>query len=82
METVLGFMGLILGAWAVRVICRRPPTTGWTIAKAVFAAGYFLAAGGIGGTQPENRVYAIVALVIGAAVVLLLSRRAPATPAA
>ncbi|CFQ62610.1 Uncharacterised protein [Yersinia frederiksenii] len=70
MGTVLALMGLILGAWAVRSICLKEQSTGKKVAKSIFAAWYFLTAGGIGGTEEDKIVLVIVAMLIGAAVVL------------
>ncbi|MDI3438949.1 MULTISPECIES: hypothetical protein [Erwinia] len=70
MGTVLGFMGLILGAWAVRSICMKQQNNVLKACKALFAAVYFLGAGGLGGTNEKMFPTAIVMLLVGAAVML------------
>ncbi|WP_164908297.1 MULTISPECIES: hypothetical protein [Yersinia] len=70
MGTVLALLGLILGAWAVRSICIKQQSTEKKIGKSIFAGWYFLTAGGIGGTEEDKIPLVVVAMLIGAAVVL------------
>lgn len=69
MGTMLGLLGLMLGAWAVRSICMKPIDNVKKVILAVIAGLYFLSAGGIGGTEEDKIPYVIVAMLIGAAVV-------------
>ncbi|AJJ10255.1 putative membrane protein [Yersinia rohdei] len=70
MSTVFGLLGLILGAWAVRGICLKQQSTGKKVGKSIFAAGYFLTAGGIGGTEEDKMFIVILMMLMGSAVVL------------
>lgn len=69
MGTMLGLLGLVLGAWAVRSICMKPINNVKKVILALIAGLYFLSAGGIGGTEEDKIPYVIVAMLIGAAVV-------------
>lgn len=69
MGTMLGLLGLVSGAWAVRSICMKPINNVKKVILALIAGLYFLSAGGIGGTEADKVPYAIVAMLIGAAVV-------------
>lgn len=69
MPTFFGFLGLILGAWAVRGICMQAQSNVKKIVKSIIAAGYFLGIGGLGGTQPDKQLIAIILLLVGAALV-------------
>jgi hypothetical protein len=69
MGTMLGLLGLISGAWAVRSICMKQMNGVLKVILSLTAGLFFLSAGGIGGTQEEKIPYVIVAMLIGAAVV-------------
>jgi len=75
METMIALVGLMLAAWAVRVICRSELAQGKKIAFSVLAGGYFLAIGGVGGTEPEKLLPAAMLLLLGAALMWFLYRR-------
>ncbi|WP_336795870.1 hypothetical protein [Erwinia aphidicola] len=67
MGPILVFVGLIIGAWAVRSICIKNQSSGMKFAKSVFAIWYFLAAGGLGDREP---LPAFIMLLLGIAVVV------------
>ncbi|WP_413453985.1 hypothetical protein [Erwinia persicina] len=69
MGTMLGLLGLMLGAWAVRSICIKPMGNIKKVTLSLIAGLYFLSAGGIGGTEEDKIPYAIVAMLMGAAAV-------------
>ncbi|MTD25665.1 hypothetical protein [Erwinia sorbitola] len=69
MGTMLGLLGLVIGAWAVRSICIKPMGGAKKVILSLVAGLYFLSAGGIGGTEEDKIPYVIVAMVMGAAVV-------------
>lgn len=70
MGTMLGLLGLVLGAWAVRSVCIKQEDNRKKLAKAVICGWYFLIAGGLGGTEPEKAPLAIAMMAVGAALVL------------
>ncbi|MBC3943822.1 hypothetical protein H8S21_00635 [Erwinia persicina] len=69
MGTMLGLLGLMLGAWAVRSICMKPMGDVKKVTLSLIAGLFFLSAGGIGGTEEDKMPYAIVAMLMGAAAV-------------
>lgn len=69
MGTMLGLLGLMLGAWAVRSICIKPMGNIKKVTLSLIAGLFFLSAGGIGGTEEDKMPYAIVAMLMGAAAV-------------
>lgn len=81
MGTMLGLLGLVLGAWAVRSICIRQMDDVKKIILSLIAGLFFLTAGGIGGTEEDKMPYAIAAMLIGAAVVWYGNRRYKDAPA-
>lgn len=81
MGTMLGLLGLVLGAWAVRSICIRQMDGVKKIILSLVAGLFFLSAGGIGGTEEDKIPYVVVAMLIGAAVVWYGNRRYKETPA-
>lgn len=76
MATVLGFLGLIVGAWAVRSICIRQQNDVLKACKAIFAAAYFLGAGGLGGSDEKLIPVGIALMLVGAAVVFFSNWKA------
>ena len=78
MGTMIALLGLMLGAWAVRSICLTSQILWKRICQSVIAAWYFLAIGGLGGTQEDKIPIAVALMLVGAAVVWFLTRRANA----